>query len=436
MDSDGTLPSALFTLSKTAQEIVEEEDYDPVRNEVAEVSVDYDYSPSGKSLRRTTENTTRMEWSQQVHSDVYDKVRETDAYQKAHERVEEIGDQPAEYLIRQFVRNLMDELLYGLDDNEIAEMITIFVSDIEESPINWDPVILFNGVEMGQEEVVLDSGIVLRQPVSEDVERMFDENPYRHISLGGHPTAVLEFSKRTSDRSDIHRIVDKVIITLEMFETASVTVIHKEYNPETIVRDRRHLNRERTTKRPTPFSYTLDGDNESRLLDSFEVISKEIEEKILAEPKDTPINIAYDRYSNALDDISTERRITSAIMCLEALLLKENERGELSERLSRRSSILLHQFDFEPMKVRSKLSEAYKIRSSYVHGSGLDTSTNLDFAEDIVNYARILINIYLQIETEKDDLISKVDNASIHPNARDKTQELLEQECEIAEFYD
>ena len=83
------------------------------------------------------------------------------------------------------------------------------------------------------------------------------------------------------------------------------------------------------------------------------------------------LSIAYDRYNDSLETHILEKRISSAVMGLEALYLSPSERQELTFKLSMRVGKLLSQIGYSAEKVRKELTHAYDIRSTYVHGKTL-----------------------------------------------------------------
>jgi hypothetical protein len=88
-----------------------------------------------------------------------------------------------------------------------------------------------------------------------------------------------------------------------------------------------------------------------------------------SEPSE-PLSIAFERYSNSiLDTFSVESQLTTAIMGLEALFLRESI--ELSYRLAMRIAKFHSHLDDDPKSVYNDIKEAYGIRSNFVHGNKL-----------------------------------------------------------------
>lgn len=127
-----------------------------------------------------------------------------------------------------------------------------------------------------------------------------------------------------------------------------------------------------------------------------------------------------------LNQSTIEGRLASAIMSLEALFLKPEEKAELTYKLGLRTSKLLGMKGFEPIKVRNYLRQAYGIRSKFVHGSRIekeDRDNATKFLADILEYARMSIVTFMQLrqeEVEKEKLFNLIDNSLLSEKATKK----------------
>lgn len=309
----------------------------------------------------------------------------------------------------------------------------------------WHPIIFIEGVSLEPDSISLPNEVTLRRPVEEDLEyeksvTYLPRSPFKQVapdierrfSLG--PDSVLDFSIRAAKSDEVSAFVHKYIGVLKLFDVGSINILSRQYNPEAV-----------TPAFSQPgdypsapfrgFNYTISNDQVENLGEFTNQMLDHVSDKIVSVNKDTPITIAFDRYSAALDEPSQpERQLTSAIMSLEALFLKENERGELSERLSRRTALLLSQFNRQPNEVGRKLREAYQIRSQYVHGSKLDEDADISsLTESVMDYTRRSIVTFLQLNDEngKNKLLSKIDNSSLNPDAYPSLEEYINGQCNI-----
>jgi len=160
------------------------------------------------------------------------------------------------------------------------------------------------------------------------------------------------------------------------------------------------------------------------------------------------INIAYGHYLNALmqhdsimEGFYVEKRITEAIMGLESLYKKEkSERSyTVRKRISKVFDVLvkyepiryreLLKNNYDPIKVRKRIEEAYKIRNAFAHGDRPnpdqleeieihlkeidDEYTGLnDLLTHLIDYLRI--SIILLLFNEKNKFIDLIDAALIN----------------------
>jgi len=144
-----------------------------------------------------------------------------------------------------------------------------------------------------------------------------------------------------------------------------------------------------------------------------------------------PVAIAMARYREALLNVaSVEQRIVNATSCLEALLLKSNERGALKRSLSQRLAVLLSCVGEQPHVVMERSSKAYRIRSNYVHGEAIrksDEKAAKDLAGLFFDYARKTLLLFLQLgalETAaKETLVEQLDDAMIDSAIKKKLEE-------------
>jgi hypothetical protein len=152
---------------------------------------------------------------------------------------------------------------------------------------------------------------------------------------------------------------------------------------------------------------------------------------------DDPVGVALTMYNDAvLRATSTASKITAAITSLEALYLENN--AELSYRLRLRVASLLRAVNvsnppeaYPAAQVFEDVREAYKIRSSYLHGSSVTKITKDcgSLCEKIIEYARVSILAFLQMKgshgLEKEDILKMLDHALVDDKSAPKVGEYL-----------
>ena len=131
-------------------------------------------------------------------------------------------------------------------------------------------------------------------------------------------------------------------------------------------------------------------------------------------------DVAYDKYKDSLEQGVIEKRISDAIMGLEALYLTEAD--ELPYRLSMRAAKVLSLVNskYDPAQVKNNIRDAYnRVRNKYVHGETLKAETKkrleqqhgslTQFAITIIDYLRASIVAFLK-RPNKSGFIQNIDD--------------------------
>ena len=152
--------------------------------------------------------------------------------------------------------------------------------------------------------------------------------------------------------------------------------------------------------------------------------------------KPDELSIAYDRYRDSLERGIVEKRISSAVMGLEALYLGEDpqDRGELRYKLGMRVGKLLSLVGYSPSEAKQKTRDAYDIRSTYVHGGTLKQKGRQkyekkygdlnEFCKTITDYLRASIVALLKIPS-KNSFIQKIDDSFLDGKKEEEVKNLL-----------
>lgn len=123
-------------------------------------------------------------------------------------------------------------------------------------------------------------------------------------------------------------------------------------------------------------------------------------------------SIAYARYKDALfQGGPSERPITAAITCLEALFLTGEQ--ELKHRLAQRVAAFLRILGPRPdaQETYKNTSDCYNIRSKFIHGSSLNAQKQPhadQLARVLLEYARICTLAFLQISVPKNEILKQL----------------------------
>lgn len=135
------------------------------------------------------------------------------------------------------------------------------------------------------------------------------------------------------------------------------------------------------------------------------------------------LNIAFKRFSFALDRKELEDRLIDLIVSLESLYLKSGEIQELSYRLSQRGALLLGETKEEKTTIKETIKEAYNLRSKIVHGVG--AKVDKEFLSEIQSLVRKslvkFLNFYMA-DVGFDEILDKLDQKALSVNNTSLTE--------------
>lgn len=371
---------------------------------------DFKYDKRITGFSSNHENVTKDMWPWGTGlTAVEDKVKASEPFQAAVKEIAKIynlGTNQAESKILTFVTKIAYVCLDEINNGKVIELVTLFLDDLNETPISWRPIVWIDGVWMETDSLKILDHVLLRKPEPTDLEYEFPTGMefYEREYHRNWPSAILECEYREKFPDSVRKNIDSVICSLRLFRVGSIERLSIQWNASSILMayGGRVVQSDLV---PTPYRYGLTKEDTDSLRDFVteieplvhsEIIDKTIEESDY-------LSIAYDRYCGALlKHAVPESRLATAMMALEALYLKKDEHGELTERLSLRVAIALEPFGYNPPEVYKRVRRAYGIRSDYVHGSKVEQKDIANRAETILDYCRISILIFLQMRRELD----------------------------------
>jgi len=315
-----------------------------------------------------------------------------------------------------------------LSEGRIIEIVTVFVNDLNKSAPLWKIKLWIDGIWLNEKAVSVSKELLIRQPENLDFE--LTQPAYSLLSSFDSPTmdfcaSIIEISKKFDNQNKIEEYINKIVQALRLYNLGAIQIKRGEYTPNSILTrfgmpfsldTHSHFNYEITQKESEGLKQFID-----YLMDFLPERNWQRKNHNL-----NPIFIGIDRYCEAITKpLTIENKIMTTITALEALLLKGNERSELSHKLSQRVSYLSRYFKDPPIKVYNTMKRAYEIRSTYIHGSMLSPEERKDLTKvqnQVLTALRrtLLIFIGLSKNIDKDDIISKIDNAIIDNNAHTK----------------
>jgi hypothetical protein len=345
----------------------------------------------------------------------------------------------AEFWVSRFVDVVAKETLENADEDRIAELTFSFVGDLEGSPKVWNPRMWLKGIWMVDDVVEISENLRFTKPLTTDLEREYNLRmfPYSYESWPRNdPSAILNASFRAKNQLEVQKEVEKLMLALRLFNVGSVSNVRTLWKSESVLDFGAGMISSADFVAES-YKYSLSKADIPKLKEFFEKIIPLIP-PTLYDPDIKQVDysvIAVQRYNDAISKPEIfESRLTFAIMALEALYLKENEREELEHRLSQRLARLLSFCGYEPIEVYNTMKESYGLRSSFVHGSPIPEEKLKGIAkmgQEVIGYARLSIVLFLLLKqvTEKDKLLSLIDHSLLSENAVNKLEETLKEHC-------
>jgi len=259
-------------------------------------------------------------------------------------------------------------------------------------------------------------GSVLRPPCDDDRVRVEPEgmlSPMDEIQEVMSPS-ILELRFRSHVSGPAQATAERYFRFLRLICPAGIS-----YSKLRILSPFAWLPMSRATFRPasraTPYTWSFDR-NDVRGIDELREALWAYIPSHLEEPTDA-IRIALDRYERALMEVvRPEVRILYLVMALEALY-SESEL-EVGYRIRQRSALFSDLIGEDGRGVAKIVREAYKLRSSYVHGNLPNVST-FDILP-LADLVRKTLVFLLVSGRGKEDFIRELDASAINDAEREK----------------
>jgi len=339
--------------------------------------------------------------------------------------------------------------LLGIATTEAAEpdreatlpgRVEALLDDLRMEPAKYKMKVWIDGLFMEDEVVEFGDGLTLRRPRPSDFEEEQSADPlvsrFSAALESSIPAAILEFEYRAQQTNLVQERVEHLSEMLCLFRLGAVK--HSKYT----------ITSHSFRTFPMPGTINLGGGGGSspefqytiRHTDA-EPLDKFYKAMIDILPPDPSFNpkertnlliIPFPRFKDGLHSGTYERRITSAITCLEGLYFKPEELSELAHRLGQRVAVTLRHFGHDPAQVFDTIGKAYKIRSRFVHGDFIPEKhlkDALSLCRAVLEYARISLVVAMQLrltnKESKKSHLEELDLAMIDPSRNNGLRERL-----------
>ena len=399
---------------------------------------EFEYNNTGiKKLSCQGEEFLKPIWSINA---ITQKLTETGIYNDVCKNISEnynLNDSQINGYLHQFITRLANKYL----ENEIKSLfdankyIESFLRDLNNENQECRAKIYLHGLILEPDLIKLDNNTTLRKPIREDFEREVLIGANEQSSI--NPTALLIINTFIDRPNNLIHEIDQDVAILRLFRVGSIQNIRYDLTTDSIIK--LASSSSWSGKSAGVDKYLIDNNDIDklkafwssvkgmRLPDSAFIHKPQIQQQ-------DEISIAYQRYCDSLEIHLLEKRISSAVMGLEALYLQPNERQELTYRLSMRTGKLLSYIGYNAEKVRNDIVHAYDIRSTYVHGKILTQKLKNkhekgvgelnQFSRTIMDYLRASIVVLLK-RPSKNSLVKNIDFCFLNSGAEETVKKLL-----------
>ncbi len=345
-----------------------------------------------------------------------------------------------DFAVNDFINHILFNCLFIQIEGEysdcIDKVIELFIKNLNGEPVECTAQVFIEGLVIESEYIQLTPEITLRRTRKTELETAMSLRLLKNQMLNVSVILEIKLKLLLAEASNMQTKILQYVTIFRLFGVGTIRYILYFTNSEAIIQ--RGFPRGYTYAGETIYTdrkYKIENSMEVKLRDfcrEMEIILPDDFYKLI-DKKINYLTIAYDRYSEAvLEPVFLERKITNVVMGLEALY--SNSDTELSFKLNLRISKLLSFLSKDPLVTRSFIKEAYKIRSTFAHGSQLTPKEQNKlnnfggfeiFLYTMIDYLRILILATLKSGISKEQLIELSDDSFLVPQKEDELKYLL-----------
>ena len=436
---------------------------------------DFHYEPYGICYSVDLVPQQKIEWSSFDRALFFQNViRKLPEYEQVRDAIREEypaseeNRRAARALVR-FAESVASKTYDGKTGKVLDKYVSILINDLRGGPIEWMCKSWLTGIWLEEESHEVSPGLSIRRPKPIDLEeewtigidsmkRMgyeeeFDPfiptilNPGSEYGRLASPlkggrlgqriipklSAIIELACRARNIYEVSCKISLILDCMTFFGTGAAFQIKTAMHPKSFV-ERPHIEGgyakiplESYDRMPPDYGYrgdyyqyqlnTLDMPKLARFIKQMGELypSQGI---VCSLNRNSPVSIAFQRYQTAFLWSGITGQITSSMMALEALLLKESEKTESSHKLSQRTSVLMKFFGWHPFTVYRDVKKSYDIRSKYVHGSDhllSDDRDAMERAKRALAYVRNTLLLFLLLKIldgkNKEAFIDEIDES-------------------------
>ena len=298
------------------------------------------------------------------------------------------------------------------------KLIKYFIQNLKNEKPVIQTISLFAGIVLTVPEIVLDRQLKIRKAKRKDLEFRMEsgEKFHNHDDAIKQSFCILEYTyKKEHEHEHIFVALKKIEMIFKLFKLCSAKCTNTIEKSSEI--DFFFHGPYTSGFYPVQLPYYAKIKNSEIIY--LKKFYKIMNKRLAREMVNNEIEIALSRYAKGLEWAHLVKTSASyAVMAIEALLTKSE--GDQKLRFALFSSKLLSLAGLDMKQVYEHMLLAYAVRSSYVHGDKIkkpilnkitkkfnDTGK---FAFTIIDYARLIISIYILLNKTKDSLYEMLEN--------------------------
>jgi len=359
-------------------------------------------------------------------------------FKKMTKRINAINKNEDKYLFEHYVERLLRLCFYEEDTGffKLKNLIQYLLDSIENKrPIVQTHSFLI-GIMIDENEIKINKNLKIRKATKKDFEIPIsteDWNNYEHVVESSF--CILEYTYCKESIHDYSFIVlEKIEKILQLFKLSSTKctgILEKSSD----FQDHIYGIHQRGFHHSQRLEYYAKiTQRDIKYLKNFYNLMNEKPRSFFNYYRETnSLEIALSRYMKGLELVHhTNTSISYAVITMEALLIKTE--GDQKLRFSLRVSKILELIGLDPKEVYENMQTAYDVRSKYVHGDKMSRKTaNIiknrfrheeEFGFLMMDYARLIIVIYIILNKSKDDLIKMLEESQFKNGEKQLKDEL------------
>lgn len=318
------------------------------------------------------------------------------------------------------------------ESKNTAEISKTLIDELQDLPISYVSTIHLNNLVLRCGDFHLDERTHLRKIIDSDLkyeQGLFtnsDFNSNFNIKLFD---SVCEIKIQSNGPRNIQDKITKLIKILRLFSGSAIAYSQYKLESKSIIDISGGTITDMTNLSNGPKLF-ISEDNKNKLINFYSWTENNIPERYVSSDLiEDEIGIAIKRYENALLlHVHPIEKLANGVIGLEALYLQND--GDSSYKFRSRITKMMSFFDCDTKVLSETLKDAYKIRSSYLHGSVLSDKKAEELLPTIFECLRrsILLFILLNKEGfEKKKVLPQIDYSFADGEENNKLKKKIEE---------